>query len=201
MKSEFHSVRIIPDDWVSPLKLEQYFDSRPLHVDVGCGKGRFLLARAAAHPEWNFLGIDRMLRRIRKVDNKAQRRHLDNVRLFRMDAFYATAFLLPTESVSTFYIFFPDPWPKKRHHDHRIFNNEFIDAVFRTLKSGGEMHFATDHLPYFEEVLAALRADGRFEEIPAFEPIEAEKTDFEIYYIQHVSIGRCSFRKPAPPRS
>jgi len=197
MRTESHSVRIVPDDWIAPLNLGQYFDERPLHVDVGCGKGRFLLARAAAHPECNFLGIDRMLRRIRKVDNKVQRKQLDNVRLFRMDAFYATAFLLPTESVAAYYIFFPDPWPKKRHHAHRVFNNEFIDALFRTLKPGGEMHFATDHLPYFEEVLAALRADGRFEELPAFEPEDAEKTDFEMYYIQHVPIGRCSFRKPA----
>ena len=201
------SLRIIPDDWVNPLRLEEYFDGKPLEVDVGCGKGRFLLARASAHPEVNFLGIDRMLRRIRKVDNKAQRKGLRNVRLFRMDAFYATAFLLPPESVSAYYIFFPDPWPKKRHREHRLFNAAFMDALFRTLKAGGEMHFSTDHLPYFDEVLAALRADGRFEEIAAFEPSEEEKTDFELYYIQHVPIGRCSFRKPpqapltAPPGS
>ena len=196
MSNEKESVRILPDNWLWPLPLERYFDGRALQVDVGCGKGRFLLARAAAHPETNFLGIDRMLRRIRKVDNRVRRSRLDNVRLFRIDAYYAVAHLLPPDSVSAYYVFFPDPWPKKRHHDNRLFNPRFMDAVFRTMKLGAELHFATDHLPYFEEVHAAMQQDSRFEEIPAFEPSDLEKTDFELYYIQHKPIGRCSFRKP-----
>ena len=197
MQNKTESVRIVPDNWLWPLPLEQYFDARPLEVDVGCGKGRFLLARAAAHPDTNFLGIDRMLRRIRKVDNKTRHRGLDNIRLLRLDAYYAVAYLLPPNSVHTYYVFFPDPWPKKRHHDHRLFNPVFLDAAFRTMKHGAALHFATDHLPYFEEVHAVLKNDRRFEEIPPFEPEEAEKTDFELYYIQHTPIGRCSFRKPA----
>jgi tRNA (guanine-N7-)-methyltransferase len=196
MRSQLPSLRIFPDDWLHPLPLERWFDpARPLEIDVGCGKGRFLLARAAAHPDTNLFGIDRMLRRIRKVDNRARRLGLANLRLLRMEAYYAVAYLLPAAAVTTYYIFFPDPWPKKRHHDHRLFNPLFMDALHRTLRPGGALHFSTDHQPYFEDVRAILAADARFEEIPAYEPSEEERTDFEVYYIRRTAIGRCSFRK------
>lgn len=196
MESKLPSLRIFAEDWLKPIPLETFFDTtRLFEVDVGCGKGRFLLARASKNPQTNFLGVDRMLRRIRKVDNKARRLGLANVRLLRMEAFYAVTHLVPAHSVSVYYILFPDPWPKKRHHDHRLFNGDFVDALHRTLAEKGQLHFSTDHLPYFDEVKAILAADKRFAEIPAFEPTEDERSDFELYYIQHKKIGRCSFRK------
>lgn len=167
----------------------------PLEVDLGCGKGRFLLARAAAYPEVRFLGIDRMLKRIRKIDNKAQRRRLANIRLLRMEGYYAVSYLLPADTISTYYIFFPDPWPKKRHHENRIFNPRFVDAVHRTLKTGGVLHIATDHLPYFDDIASILRADARFREITPFIPSAEERTDFELWYLDKKPIGRCSFTK------
>src|SRR5450759_3442907 len=77
------SLRIIPTDWAAPLDLPAAFGRAPqrLEVDLGCGKGRFLLARAAAHPETSFLGLDRQTRRLAKVERKAQRAHLANIRL------------------------------------------------------------------------------------------------------------------------
>lgn len=196
MNPQIPSVRIFAQDWLKPLPLTSFFDAaRPLEVDIGCGKGRFLLAHASKHPETCFLGIDRMLRRIRKVDNKARRIGLMNLRLLRMDAFYAVTYLIPADSVSAYYILFPDPWPKKRHQDHRLFNEKFVDALHRTLVVQGHLYFSTDHMPYFEAVRASLAGDKRFEEIPALEPSEDERTDFELYYIQQGRIGRCSFRK------
>jgi tRNA (guanine-N7-)-methyltransferase len=196
MNSQTASLRIFVEDWLKPIPLGTFFDpSRPLEIDIGCGKGRFLLARASKNPRTLFLGVDRMLRRIRKVDNKARRLGLMNVRLLRMDAFYAVTYLIPADSVSVYYILFPDPWPKKRHHDHRLFDATFVDALHRTLIANGQLHFSTDHLPYFDEVKTILARDTRFEEIPAFEPPQDERTDFELYYILHVTIGRCSFRK------
>ena len=190
------SLGVWPDNWLEPLPLASYFgNGRPMEIDVGSGKGRFLLARAAAFPETNFFGIDRMLRRVRKVDNKARRLGLGNIRLFRMEAYYAVTYLVPSACVSVYYIFFPDPWPKKRHHDHRLFNAKFLDALYRTLLPGGWVHMATDHWPYFEEVRDILRADARFEEGPPFEPREEERTDFELYYVSHKPIGRISVRK------
>ena len=190
------SLRVFPENWLDPLPLAGlYAAPQPLEVDVGCGKGRFLLARTAAHPQVNFLGIDRMLRRVRKVDRKAVRRGLANLRLLRCEAYYAVTYLLPADAVSTYYIFFPDPWPKKRHHQHRLFDPPFVEALHRTLVPGGAFHFATDHLPYFEEVRQIMERDARFETLPPFEPGEEERTDFELLFIQLAPIGRCSFRR------
>lgn len=188
--------RFFPENWLGPFGVEALFPrTAPFEVDVGCGKGRFLLARSAAHPEVNFLGIDRMLRRIRKVDKKAVRAGLGNIRLLRMDACYAVSFLIPPNCVSAYYIFFPDPWPKLKHHHNRLFDRRFMDALVRTLVPGGAIHFATDHLPYFDEVRDLIAADDRFEPIETFVPRDEEKTDFELMFIAHKPIGRCSFRK------
>ena len=197
MPDQEQTFRIIPDDWLNPLPVARLFEhpARPLEVDMGCGKGRFLLAHAAGHPEVNFLGIDRMLRRVRALDRKARRRGLTHVRLLRMEAYYATTYLLPADAVTTFYIFFPDPWPKKRHHEHRLFNPRYMDALHRTLRAGGRVHFATDHMPYFEEVCALFRADARFREVDPYIPNEQERTDFELWYIRQGEVGRMSVEK------
>lgn len=195
MASSLQSLRVFPEDWLHPIPLERYFgNERPVEIDLGCGKGRFLLARARRHPDTNFLGIDRMLRRIRKVDNKAGRAGRANIRLLRIEGYYAVTYLIPAGRVAAYYILFPDPWPKKRHHDHRLFNPAFIEALHRTLVPGGRLHVATDHLPYFEEMCATLLASGRFDRAEAFVPEEEEQTDFERYYIERKSIGRASFR-------
>jgi tRNA (guanine-N7-)-methyltransferase len=190
------SLRHLPADWVHPLDLASVFTRPgPVDIDLGCGKGRFLLARAAAHPEVNFLGIDRMLRRIRKIDNKARRLGLDNIRLLRIEGYYAVSYLIPANAIRTYFILFPDPWPKKKHHDHRLFNPRFLDALHRTLIPGGIVHLATDHQPYYEEIAALLRADPRFTETAPFIPREEEQTDFERWYLDKKPIGRCSFAR------
>ncbi|MDD2240329.1 MAG: tRNA (guanosine(46)-N7)-methyltransferase TrmB [Kiritimatiellae bacterium] len=186
-----------PEEWLGPVPVGAAFPqpSQPLVVDLGCGKGRFLLAHAARYPDVNHLGIDRMLRRIRKVDNRARRLALDNIRLMRIEAYYTVAYLLPTAAVSTYYIFFPDPWPKARHEDHRLFNPIFLDALQRTLIEGGVVHVATDHAPYFEQLSAIFAADARFAPVPPYVPPEDEQTDFERYYIGQKPIGRLSVRR------
>jgi len=191
------SCRLMPDNWLDPLPLRSAFPrpEAPIEADIGCGKGRFLLARARRFPEVNFLGIERLLGRLRKVDRKAIRAGLSNVRLLRMEAFYATRYLIPDGAIRTYYIFFPDPWPKARHHDHRLCSAAYMDALARTLQPGGAVHVATDHLPYFEEIARTLRADRRYEEIAPFEPTDDERTDFELLYLGRAPIGRCSFRR------
>ena len=184
-------------EWLGPLPVRDWFahPERRLEIDLGCGKGRFLLARAAKNPAVNFLGIDRMLRRIRKVDNRARRLDLGNIRLMRLEAYYAVAHLLPPASVDTYYVFFPDPWPKAKHEGHRLFNALFLDALHRTLAADGVAHVATDHLPYFEQLSAVFAADARFAPIAPFIPPEDEQTDFERYYVESKPIGLLSVRK------
>jgi tRNA (guanine-N7-)-methyltransferase len=190
------TIRIFPESWVGACDFRSFFPvrERPFEVDIGSGKGRFLLARSGRFPDINFLGIERQLVRVNRSGRKCERAGRENVRLLRMEGYYAIRWLMPRELVDTYYFFFPDPWPKDRHHDHRLFNEAFMDALHRSLKPSGCLHVATDHLPYYDEIYALLREDERFEEVRAFEPMEEERTDFELLF-QEKPIGRCSFRK------
>lgn len=196
MKPE--SLRVIPADWTTPLNLETAFGQTPrrLEVDLGCGKGRFLLARAAANPQTSFLGLDRQSRRLAKVERKAQRAGLTNIRLLYSEAAYAVAHLLPRDSVAAYYIFFPDPWPKRRHHRRRLFDAVFLTALNTTLIPGGCIHIATDHLDYFEKIRRLLAGDNRFAARDPLVTSPEERTDFELIFLQQNKlIGRCSFAR------
>ncbi|MBI2437958.1 MAG: tRNA (guanine(46)-N(7))-methyltransferase TrmB [Lentisphaerae bacterium] len=198
-------LRLIPTDWTSPLDLAVAFGRRPqrLEVDLGCGKGRFLLARAAAHPQISFLGLDRQRQRLAKVERKAERSGLANIRVLYSEAAYAVTHLLPANSVAAYYLFFPDPWPKRRHHRRRLFacpgpagNTVFIAALAATMLPRGCIHLATDHLDYFTSIQRLFRSDPRFVETEPFVPAPEERTDFELIFLQQQKpIGRCSFAK------
>jgi tRNA (guanine-N7-)-methyltransferase len=189
-----NTLRIYPDQYLDPIDFRGRFvcPNRPFEIDLGCGKGRFLLARARKFANTNFLGIDRQLGRVNKIDRKARRAGLDNIRLLRLDGYYTITFLVPPQSVDTYYVFYPDPWPKGKHHHNRLFNQPFMDALARTLKPGGKIHASTDHLPYFEQIYKLLKADSRFEETETFVPSEDETSDFELMF-SHKTPGRCSF--------
>lgn len=197
---ETHADLVIPTgDFDRQIDLQECFgNGNPVEVDVGCGKGRFLLARASSFPETNFVGIDRQYSRVRKVARKASRAGLANIRMLRIEATYAIEHMLPDGSVSAFYVLFPDPWPKRRHHRRRIFNEAFMDVLFRKLRPGGLVHAATDHDDYCEAIQMLFRDDTRFAEEPPFVPSEEEKTGFQIIFeSQGISTGRCSIRKRA----
>jgi tRNA (guanine-N7-)-methyltransferase len=201
--------RVVPvTDPCAPLIVEDLFPERhPLEVEIGAGNGRFLAARAAAHPATNYLAVERLPGRVRTLDRRASETGLQNIRIVLLEALYTFYYLLPRHGVRTVYIFFPDPWPKRRHHSHRLFSPVFLDALWHTLEIGGCVQVATDHTGYFEQIRRCLEADARFEEIPAMERTPEEQTDFELLFrAQGLPISQCAFRslaaadeQPLPP--
>ncbi|MDH3982129.1 MAG: tRNA (guanosine(46)-N7)-methyltransferase TrmB [Kiritimatiellaceae bacterium] len=189
-------LNVVPENWLDPYDFKSEFPHPefPLEVDIGSGKGRFLAARSGKFPEVNFLGIERQKIRVHSSGRRCERAGRENVRLFRMEGYYAISQMMPAKYVANYYFFFPDPWPKARHHDQRLFNPAFMDALFQTLEDEGCLHVATDHLPYYEEIYELLHKDDRFDEIEAFVPDEEETTDFELIFSDK-EVGRCSFRK------
>ena len=128
-----------------------------LHVDLGCGDGSFLCVLAQRMPEKNFLGIERLLGRFRSAAVKAAK--IRNVRVLRMESSYVVRYLLPPRSVETFYLLFPDPWPKRRHWRRRIVTPDLLKAISRALVHGGTLLIATDHLSYFEKIKEIAQAN------------------------------------------
>lgn len=173
-------------------------DGRPLEVDLGCGDGSFLLEMARHHPDWDFLGVERLLGRVRKVCRKITRQHVDNARVLRLDSQYVTEWLLPEAAVSRLHLLCPDPWPKVRHHRRRLVQLEFLEAVKRCLVPGGEFLFMTDHEDYFRWAEEKVAAFGGFEcleweEDTFFYP----KTDFQqLWESEGKSMWRLRCRKP-----
>jgi len=188
---------IWPNNWLTPSPITPWFGREaPLHVDLGFGLGGFLCQMAAQHPEINFLGIERQLERMRKIDRRVAFRKLDNVRLMRIEAGYYLTYMLPEASVDVLYILFPDPWPKLRHQHERLLGPGFIDAIHRSLKPDGVVHFATDHLPYFHFATELVEADSRFVQIGHWwAETNPPKTDFERKFETWKPIGRYSFKK------
>ena len=171
---------------------------RPLEIDLGCGDGRFLLEMAAHYPERDFLGVERLLGRVRKVCKNIGKRGLENARVLRLESRYTAEWLLPPSSVSRLHLLCPDPWPKLRHHRRRLIQEEFLQAVWDLLEPGGEFLFKTDHPEYFEWAQDKVQAFGKFEQLDW--PEDAffyPKTDFQIHWeSQGKSLQRLRLRKP-----
>jgi len=133
----------------------------PVHVEIGCGKAAFLLNQAKAEPQANFLGIEWARKYYRYAVDRIGRWGLTNVRIIRIDAGPFIAQFVPDSSVDCYHLYFPDPWPKKRHHKRRFFRPENLEQLIRTLKPGGQIRVVTDHQEYFQLIrqLFEQRAD------------------------------------------
>ncbi len=128
----------------------------PWEVEIGFGKGRYLLRRAALEPAARFLGIEIAGEYFRLVARRVARRRLANVVLLEGEAQYLAGAVLPKGFARAVHIYFPDPWPKSRHHRRRLFAADSLDLVQGLLAPGGRLFFATDFLAYGEEVRELL---------------------------------------------
>jgi tRNA (guanine-N7-)-methyltransferase len=123
-----------------------------------------------------------MLERVRTFDRKTQRMGLDNAHVVRLEALYTFWYLLPAHHARTVYVFFPDPWPKRKHHSHRLFGPLFLSALWKRLEVGGRIEFATDHEEYFRVVESCFAADARFERVEPRQRGPEEWTEFETMF-------------------
>jgi tRNA (guanine-N7-)-methyltransferase len=169
-----------PASYFERLKLAEMFPGeQPLEVELGSGDGSFLAAYAKAHPEHNFIGVERLLGRVRKLDRKAQRAGLTNLRVVRLEASYVVQWLLPPESTIAIHLYFPDPWPKRRHWKNRLVNEEFAKMVRQALLPKGRIYLRTDNKEYFEQMLRVFGGSADFRLVESPPELLAIKTDFE----------------------
>ncbi len=153
------SLRLKPENLDGKIDFVRVFGrAGPVHIEIGTGKGTFLLNQARAQPGGNFLGIEWARKYYRFAVDRIGRWALTNVRIIRTEAATFLADFIPDNSVECFHIYFPDPWPKKRHHKRRFICPANLEHLIRCLKTGGQLKIATDHADYFEQIKTVLTA-------------------------------------------
>jgi len=147
----------------APLVLDTVFGRRaPRILEIGFGNGESLAEIAANQPEQDFIGIEVHRPGVGHLLRELEARDLDNVRVISHDAVEVMKHQIPDDALDGVYLFFPDPWPKKRHHKRRIVQPEFVQLVRRKLKLGGVFHLATDWEDYAGHMLEVMRAAEGF---------------------------------------
>ncbi len=188
---EYPSVALKPENLDGKIDFVRVFGRAcPVHIEVGAGKGTFLLNQARAQPGNNFLGIEWARKYYRYAVDRIGRWGLTNVRIIRTDAAVFLADFITDSSVECFHIYFPDPWPKKRHHKRRFISPANLEHLIRCLKTGGQLKIATDHEDYFHAIQEVItNQDKRLEEIQFLPTVGADKgewvgTNFERKYLK-----------------
>lgn len=165
---------------VEVLDLAAVFPVRqPVELELGSGDGGFLMEYARRHPARNFLGVERLLGRVRKLDRKGRRLGLTNLRGVRLEASYVVEYLLPPASIAAVHVYFPDPWPKRRHHRRRLVNERFPEIVRRVLEPAGTVYLRTDFSDYFVQMQRVFAAHPAFVSVATPADLADLPTDFE----------------------
>ena len=165
---------------LQPLDLAALF-ARPqrLEVELGCGDASFLVEYARREPGGNFIGVERLLGRLQKLDRKGRRAGLNNVRGLRIESSYFLRYLLPAHSTAALHIYFPDPWPKKKHRRHRLINGQFPALARAALTPGGCVFLRTDDPDYFGQMNEVFGAAEGFAATDTPAALAGIATDFE----------------------
>ena len=170
--------------------------TQPLEVELGSGDGSFLANYAAMHPERNFLGVERLLGRLRKLDRKGRRAGLANLRCVRIESAYLLEYLLPPQSVSALHIYFPDPWPKRKHHKNRLIDQRFTEIARQVLAPNGVVYLRTDDEDYFAQMVSAFAGNSSFGLAQTPAELSTVVTDFErTFRARGVETRRAAYAK------
>lgn len=185
-----------PDDGIVVDPVTWFDSPGPLEIEIGSGKGGFLLGRAVANPQLRLLGIEWANKYFRYAADRMARRKVENVRMMRTDAAHFFQHHLPPHCVSALHVYHPDPWPKARHHKRRLIQPVFIEAALLALKPGAFWLVQSDHEEYFEEIRGLLDNHPRlggvtWEETGVDAGEDWAGTNFEIKYTRE---GRTIYR-------
>ncbi len=150
-------------EFASPLRFAEhaFINQAPLALEIGCGNGDFLAHAAALAPDVNFIGAEVHRPGLGQLVRRAAQDELGNVRLYTQDVNLLIA-ELPPETLSKIFVFFPDPWPKSRHHKRRLLSGAFFTALKRVVARHGRLFIATDVADYAESIVAALGESGQW---------------------------------------
>jgi tRNA (guanine-N7-)-methyltransferase len=166
-----------------------------VEIEVGSGRGDFLLCYGARRPDLNLIGVERNLAIMRRAVNKLRAAELPNVEFFHGEARHLFENYLPAQSVDAVHIYFPDPWPKKRHAKRRFILPENMEPVFRTIREGGFFHFRTDFEAYFVGAMEYLAAHPSLTLVPVPDELATVRTGYEDRFLSYSKpIYRASFR-------
>jgi tRNA (guanine-N7-)-methyltransferase len=181
---------------LAPLDLAELFArSQPLEVELGCGDASFLVEYAHRHPEGNFIGVERLLGRIQKLDRKGRRLGLSNLRGVRIESAYFLGYLLPPHAAAALHIYFPDPWPKKRHHRYRLIGEAFPALARDALAPGGTVFLRTDDADYFQQMNEVFAAADFFAKTETPAALAEITTDFEQgFNLQGIPTRRAAYQ-------
>jgi tRNA (guanine-N(7)-)-methyltransferase len=189
-------VLIKSDPRVFTIDLRAIFErDAPVEIEIGAGKGEFIIERAAEFPERDFIAVELSGTITHVLAVRCGRAGLKNLRVVRMDARTLVNLMLPDASVSAFHIYFPDPWPKERHVKHRLFTPTLSASLFRTVESGAVVYVATDVRIYAGEIFEMMEAAGFVRAIESAPG--AARTGFARKYVEAgQAVFSGSFRKP-----
>jgi tRNA (guanine-N7-)-methyltransferase len=163
----------------------------PVEIEIGFGKGLFLVTQGQARPDTNFLGVEIERKYTLFAATRIARRNLPNVKLACTDARWFMKERVAEASVSALHVYFPDPWWKTRHRKRKLFTLAFADQCVRVLQNGGRLHFATDVADYFAETLVMLNGLSALRALPAPASDAESLTNFESKYRRE---GRAIYR-------
>jgi len=169
--------------------LAAFGNARPVELEIGTGKAAFLLRRAQARPDRNFLGIEWASEFFRYAVDRMERWKVPNVRILRIDGGHFVRVVCPRESLTALHIYHPDPWPKRRQQKRRLIQPVFVAAAVNCLRHHGHWAIQTDHAEYFEVIRNLLLGHPELYETPFDDPefgVEAARiaTNYEIKYLK-----------------
>lgn len=157
-----------------------FANDRPLHLEIGFGNGRSLVQMAQDFSEANFIGVEVHRPGVGNALLQIEEKQLDNIRLIGHDAVEVLQQRIAPLSLAAVYIFFPDPWHKKRHHKRRLIQTGFVELLYGRLQHGGVLHFATDWQQYAQQMLDVgsaqpglenLAGAGQYSPRPDYRPL------------------------------